>query len=191
MQAASLFALFSLPWVEVYFRVDEGSYRIIAPVKLGLFACFSDICRDYETKYFSFPAALVDAAAKPEVLRLPGLDPRKFERLQFPFYVASLTCAALLAAGAVASALSVALLLYGFSDVPSKPLDSSRFLLAASTLLSSSAAVTYILITTQLLNGGQFLLGLWLTLSASVLGVATSLALLRLDDDAHSYTTLD
>jgi hypothetical protein len=180
-----------LPWSEVYFKVDEGSYRIIAPVKLGLYYCYSDICRQYETKYF-YPIAdmggsVIKATSE---MAIPGLFPERFEALEQPFYIASMISSILLLIASLICCLNVSLYFYCLIYDQNKSdqleiFDKCRLLLSSSTLLSSAAAVSYMVITTNLLEGGRYLIGMWVVLSASVVGVVSVFYFFGVDDEPH------
>ena len=165
--------------MEAYFKVDEGDYRVVAPVKLGLHYCFSDICLDYRTRYFSPAVDPRTSAPSGLRLQLPGLLPQRFEELEEPFFLAASVSLVLLLLSTLVGCLNVALFVH-CSLTESSPrtlsdvFDKCRFLLTASTLLGSAAAASFIFLTASRLNGGWYLDGLWTVLAASVFGLLSS-----------------
>lgn len=197
MQAASISSLFLLPWVLVYFKVDEGSYRIVAPVKLGLYYCYSEICLQYPSVYFTpfLDPRLASEGMEPSKLQLPGLYPQKFQQLEFPFFVTSVITGLILTLSTLTCVLNVAIFVFTLlrsAQEHAESFDRCRVLLSLSTLLSSIAAVSYIAITTRLLDGGKYLEGLWVVLVSAVLGVICSYLFYSLDDkDKGAYSPIE
>jgi MFS family permease len=119
---------------------------------------------------------------------LPGLFPERFQELEMPFYITSVVTATLLVLCALVCSLSVSLYVFGqlyerHRGERADLFDKCRTLLSLSTLLSSAAAVIYLLSTSRLLEGGRYLAGMWLTLAASVLGIVGSVYFSSFDED--------
>ena len=175
--------------MEVYFKVDEGDYRVVAPVKLGLHHCFSDICQEYRTRYFSSSGRT--APSSPKYL-LPALIPQRFEQMEEPFFTASAATLVLLLLSVLVSCLQVSLHLYcSWTPLRKRDLldiaDKCRLLLSLSTMLGSAAAGIYIQITVDLLGGGRYLDGLWTVLAASLIGLLTSVVLHVIDREPSDF----
>ena len=182
--------------MEAYFKVDEGDYRVVAPVKLGLHYCFSDICLEYRTKYFTPVAGRQISTPSTPKLQLPGLSPLRFEQLEEPFFTAGTVSLTLLFLSALVSCLNISLFVHCILSEPSTRAvlivyDKCRFLLTFSTLLSSAAVAGYIFLTTNLLEGGRYLGGLWTVMAASVIGLLSSVLFYRLDEkDDQEYSPI-
>lgn len=173
--------------MEVYFKVDEGDFRVVAPVKLGLHYCYSDICLDYRTRYFSPAVGQQSSASSTLRLQLPGLLPQRFEELEEPFFVAATISLVLLLLSALIGCLNISLFVHcSLTETSSRTFldvyDKCRFLLTSSTLLTSAAVAGYIFLTANLLNGGRYLDGLWTVLVASVIGLLSSVFFYSLEE---------
>ena len=195
LQVSMISSLSLLPWVEVYFLYDQGSYQIIAPVQLGLFFCFSDLCRQYNSPYFVPTASFsksssLFASPSPSSSSSTSIDSvlhrKQFVALEYPFYRASLIAFFLLF-------LSIMINFYGlFLFIHQACISSTyhyvlfekcRFSFNLSNFLCCTAAVSYILITAPLLEGGMYLIGVWIILAAISIGISVSFTILSFEQN--------
>ena len=195
LQVSMISSLFSLPWVEVYFLYDQGSYQIIAPVQLGLFFCFSDLCRQYNSPYFiptttSSTRSLFFTTPSPSSSSVPSVDSalhlKQFVALEYPFYRASVIAFFLSLLSIVINFYGLFLFLYHAGSASSNGcytfFDQCRLSFNLSTFLGCTAVVSYILITAPLLEGGMYLVGVWFILAAITIGISVSFVILSFEE---------
>jgi hypothetical protein len=202
----------SVPWVRTNVVVDEGNYRINIPIEIGLLKCFSEVCHDFQNlglTSINGELASSDAAAsdnnnqssihipKPKVPVIPKIpviiDIKKLIRqsilkMEEPYKRASIVTIAMLTFMGILCLSCILVSIY-FAIRHRKGIYRHQLsALVVSLLLQALSVLSYIAMTISYINGGEYLIGVWLVIYTTITSIALAMMSSIIYDRSYSQS---